>query len=312
MSQNKVIVVAGPTASGKSALAVDLAVALNGVVINADSMQVYKDMPVLSAAPTQQDKQKAPHRLFEIYDPSFKGNVVDWLVLATQEIKKAWTEHKTPIVVGGTGLYIENLINGTTPIPETPQEIRQKVQNFTDTQGPESLWKKVKEVDEQSALKIKPNDISRLKRALEVFWATGKPLSEWHKMPLVHYLPEANFFVIKICPSVQELDQRCYERFDKMLENGIISEVQHLYKRKLQPDLPAMKALGVPELIEYLKKKKSIYLAVQEAKLHTRQYAKRQRTWFKNRLTADFTINKCYKGQFPPEILELLKSEAEN
>jgi len=307
MPKGKVIVVAGPTASGKSALAIDVALALNGVVINADSMQVYKDMPIISAAPTEEDRKKVDHRLFEIYDPSFKGNVVDWLKLAADEIKSVWAEKKMPVVVGGTGLYLENLIEGTTPIPETALKIRRQVQTFTDKEGVEALYQRVKEVDAPSALKIMPNDITRLKRALEVFLSTGKPLSEWHKLPLIKYLPEAKFFIIKICPSAQELDKRCYERFDKMVEAGAIDEVQRLYKRKLSPDLPAMKALGVPELIEFFKGETNIYTAVQNAKLHTRQYAKRQRTWFKNRLQADFELNKCYKGPFPEEVLALLK-----
>ncbi|MBQ7659591.1 MAG: tRNA (adenosine(37)-N6)-dimethylallyltransferase MiaA [Alphaproteobacteria bacterium] len=307
MQTGKIIVIAGPTASGKSALAIDVALFVGGVVINADSMQLYKDMPVITAAPTDEDRTKADHRLFEIYDPSFKGNVVDWLKLAVGEIKSVWAEGKIPVVVGGTGLYLENLIEGTTPIPETIPEIRRQVQNFTDKEGLEALYQKVKEVDAPSALKIKPNDITRLKRALEVFLSTGKPLSEWHKLPLIRYLPEAKFFIIKICPSAQELDKRCYERFDKMVEAGAIDEVQRLYKRKLSPDLPAMKALGVPELMEFFKGKTNVYTAVQNAKLHTRQYAKRQRTWFKNRLQADFELKKCYKGQFPKEVLTLLK-----
>ena len=135
MQENKVIVIAGPTASGKSALAIDLALALNGVVINADSMQVYKDMPIVSAVPTAEDKAKVEHRLYEIYDPSFRGNVVDWLKSAVTEIRDVWSQGKTPVVVGGTGLYLENLIKGMTPIPATPEDIRQKVQKMIDTEG---------------------------------------------------------------------------------------------------------------------------------------------------------------------------------
>jgi tRNA dimethylallyltransferase len=127
MSQNKVIIVAGPTASGKSALAIDIAVAFNGIVINCDSMQVYKHIPIISACPDEHDKAIVEHKLFEIYEPHIKGNVVDWLTLAVDEIKSAWQQNKTAVVVGGTGLYIDNLINGTTPIPETPNKIREKI-----------------------------------------------------------------------------------------------------------------------------------------------------------------------------------------
>lgn len=307
MSENKVIVVAGPTASGKSALAMDLAIKLNGVVINADSMQVYKDMPIISAVPTAEDRAKVEHRLYEIYDPSFRGNVVDWLKKAIDEIRNVWAEGKLPVVVGGTGLYIENLIKGTTPVPPTPDEIRDKVQKMMDAEGVEFVYEKLKEVDPRSAQKINENDAVRIKRAYEVFLHTGEMMSVWQKKPLIQNLPEAQFFIIKLCPSVEELDRLSYARFDYMIQNGAINEVQKLYKRKLDPSLPAMKALGVPELIEYFRGKKNIYLAAQDAKLHTRQYAKRQRTWFKNRLQADFVLSKCYKGHFPEEVLELLK-----
>ncbi len=307
MQENRVIIIAGPTASGKSALAIDIASAVNGVVINADSMQVYKDMPIITAAPSAEDKAKVEHKLFEIFDPSFRGNVVDWLEKAAEEIRNTWKEGKTPVVVGGTGLYIDNLINGTTPIPETPLTIRTKVQKLIDDGNLDFIYEEVKKFDPKTAKKINPKDITRIKRAYEVYLHTKKPISEWHKEPLINYLPEAKYFVIKICPSTEELDQRAYNRFDEMVKQGAIDEVQALYKRKLSMTLPAMKALGVPELMEYFKGKTNIYMAVQNAKLHTRQYAKRQRTWFKNRLQADFTFPKCYKGYFPPEIIELLK-----
>ena len=307
MQENKVIIVAGPTASGKSALAIDIALAVNGVIVNADSMQVYKDMPIISAVPTEEDRQKVDHRLYEIYDPSVRGNVVDWLNLAIEEIRNIWKENKIPVVVGGTGLYIENLMKGTTPVPATPDEIRDKVQRMLDAEGVEFVYEKLKEVDPLSAKKIHPNDVSRIKRAYEVFLDTGISMAVWQKKPLIQGLPEARFFVIKICPSVEELDRLSSLRFDQMVQKGAIYEVQKLRKRKLDPSLPAMKALGVPELMEYMRGKTNIYTAVQNAKLHTRQYSKRQRTWFKNRLKADFELKKCYKGGLPQEVLELLK-----
>lgn len=314
MSQNKVIIVAGPTASGKSAMAIDIARALDGVVINADSMQVYKGMPIITAAPTEEDKQKAPHRLYEIYEPTFRGNVAMWLKLASEEIKKVWAEGKVPVVVGGTGLYIENLMEGVTPVAEIDEKIRKKVEALVQKEGLAAVHQKLSEVDPASGKKININDSSRIKRAYEVYLSTGKPFSEWQKQPRVHYLPEARFFVIKICPPTDELDKLAYERFDKMVQCGALEEVECLYKQKIDDQLPAMKALGVPELIEHFKGKTAIYEAIQNAKLHTRQYAKRQRTWFKNKLKADYTFLKCYKGDFPKEILALLKKviESEN
>ncbi len=300
MSENKIIIIAGPTASGKSALAIDVALNVGGVVINCDSMQVYKHMPIISACPNQNDKKIIEHRLFEIYEPNIKGNVVDWLNLAVKEIKSVWNQNKIPVVVGGTGLYIDNLINGTTPIPETPIEIREKIKYILAEKGSLYLHQKLKNIDNESAIKISPNDTTRLLRALEVFEHTKIPLSVWYTKPMIKKLPEANFFVIKICPTSQELDARCYLRFDKMIETGALEEIKFLNSLNLDENLPAMKALGVPELVEYVNGKCSLKEAIDNAKLHTRQYAKRQRTWFKNKLKADLEINTCYTGDFEP------------
>lgn len=312
MPKNKIVVVAGPTASGKSALAIDISLAVNGIVINADSMQVYKDMPIISAVPSAEDKAKVEHRLYEIYDPSYHGNVVDWLKKAVAEIKDIWKKGKTPVVVGGTGFYLENLIKGTTPIPETPEKIRKNVERLFEKKGKEFVFQKLQEVDCQTAQKLSSNDVSRIKRAYEVYLHTNTPISEWHKKPLVKYLPDVKFFVVKICPSVEELDELCYARFDKMMNEGALDEVQRLYERGLDLNLPAMKALGVPELVGYLTGHLSLRLASQNAKLHTRQYAKRQRTWFKNRLKADFEIKECYKGHMSEELSDMLKQFSMN
>jgi len=309
MQKNKVIIVAGPTASGKSALAIDIALFFNGVVLNADSMQVYKNMPIITAAPQAADKQKVEHRLFEIFEPSFRGNVADWVKLAAREIRNVWAEGKLPVVVGGTGLYIENLMQGTTPIPEIKDEIRQKVQNMIEKEGAPAVHEKLKDVDPVSFQKLNINDSSRIKRAYEVYLSTNKPLSFWQKKEMLHYLPEADFFVIKICPSAQELDALAFERFDKMVEQGALEEVKNLCMQKLDLKLPAMKALGVPELAAYYNGEVDMQTAIQNAKLHTRQYAKRQRTWFNNRLKADYILHKCYKTPLPNDLFMLLKAQ---
>ena len=298
MSQNKVIVIAGPTASGKSALAIDVAKFVNGVVINCDSMQVYKHTPIISACPDENDKNTVEHRLFEIYEPSVKGNVVDWLNLAVKEIHSVWEENKIPVVVGGTGLYIDNLINGTTPIPETPSEIRAKISGLQKENGSVFLHQMLENIDSESASRISVNDVTRLSRALEVFEHTKIPLSVWHSKPMIKKLPAAEFFVIKICPSAKELDDRCYLRFDKMIQAGALEEIKFLNGLDLDENLPAMKALGVPELMEYVNGKCTLAEAVDNAKLHTRQYAKRQRTWFKNKLKANLELPNCYQGDF--------------
>lgn len=290
LKSNSVIVIAGPTASGKSALALEMAKYHDGEIVNADSMQIYAGTPIISAAPTKEEKQIVPHHLYEIYPPSKNGTVVEWLKLTEKTIKDIWTRGKLPIVTGGTGMYIDNLINGTTPIPEPTVEIRQKVMAMPD------VWKWLTQNDEQAAQMLNSADTTRVRRAAEIFLQTGKSIAEWYKVPMVKHLPEAEFRVIKLIPPTTELDQRCYLRFDKMIEAGALDEVRQLAQLNLPKNLPAMKMLGVPELMAYLHGENSLETAVKLAKLHTRQYAKRQKTWFKNKLPAEIELNECFKG----------------
>lgn len=298
MPQNQIIVIAGPTASGKSALAIDVAKSVNGVVINCDSMQVYKYMPIISACPSPEETVQVPHRLFEIYEPDYRGNVVDWLNLAVAEIKDVWSQNKVPVVVGGTGLYIDNLINGTTPIPETKAPVRQKVADILREKGSAGVFELLQQADPETAARLNINDTTRVCRAYEVWLDTGIKLSQWHQKPMLKKLQDATFFIIKLCPNTPELDKRCYQRLDKMIAEGALTEVQHMLEKGLSPDLPAMKALGVPELAAYLQGQCSLPEAVEAAKLHTRQFAKRQRTWFKNKLSAHLELPMCYQGDF--------------
>lgn len=297
MQENRVIVVAGPTASGKSVLALDLAAALNGEVVNADSMQVYKDMPIITACPGRKDRAKVPHHLYEIYDPSVNGTVVDWLERAVFKIREIWARGGLPIAVGGTGMYIDNLINGTTPIPEADAAIRREVRLMQQREGTPALHEKLGKADAETAARLSPNDTTRVTRAYEVWMQTGLPLSEWHKKPMVKKIPEARFKVVKICPQTAELDARCYRRFDEMIQAGAEDEVRRLLSRNLPENLPAMKALGVPEIGAYVRGECSLSEAVELGKLHTRQYAKRQRTWFANKLRADLRLDECYAGR---------------
>lgn len=304
--KNRILIVAGPTASGKSGLALDLALRYNGVVINADSMQVYKDTPIIAACPSAADKAKVPHKLYEIYDAEINGTVVDWLEKAAEEIRSAWSAGRLPIVVGGTGLYLDNLINGTTPIPEANEEVRGRVRRLLAEKGVQFVHAKLAEVDAASAERLSPNDTTRVSRAYEVYVQTSIPISEWHKKPMLKKLPEAEFTVIRISPSAAELDERCYRRFEVMIDAGAVKEVRRLSERNLPLNLPAMKALGVPELLKFIKGESSLEEAAAEGKLHTRQYAKRQRTWFNNKLKADIVLEHCYEGNIE-EIASLLK-----
>lgn len=292
--QKNVIVIGGTTASGKSALALDLAQAFNGVVINADSMQLYQGLPILSAAPTEDERRKVPHRLYEIYPPEVNGTVVDWLELAAAEIRAAWANGQLPIVAGGTGLYLDNLINGTTPIPEPDPVLRHKILQIAKSEGASGLYARLRVADEAGAKMVSPKDITRLRRAYEVKLQTGLSIAEWYQKPLVKKIPEAEFKVIKIIPQADELDSRCFNRFDQMMKAGAEDEVRKLAALRLDRSLPAMKMLGVPELLGFIEGRSRLEEAVELAKLHTRQYAKRQRTWFKNKLPADLSLDKIY------------------
>ena len=298
MRKNPVLVIAGPTASGKSALAAEAAQALNGVVLNCDSMQIYKDIPIIAAAPTEEEKKLAEHRLFEIYDCDKRGNVVDWLDLCVKEIHNLWAENKLPVVVGGTGFYVEALLNGVTPIPQTPAEVRENVLKRLNETGLTGLYAELLQKDAKIAAKLNQNDKTRIIRALEVIEATGIKLSEWYEKPLIQKLPEADFITVKIMPELDVIAERCCLRLDKMVnELGVLAEIEQLLKRGVDENMPAMKALGVPELSLFIKGQMSLKEALDLAKLHTRQYAKRQRTWLKNKMSADVVLENVYVGQ---------------
>lgn len=279
-----VVVIAGPTASGKSGLALDLAQRYNGVVINADSMQIYKGTPIISAAPTDEDRKKAEHLLYEIFEPADRGSVAEWLKLAVEAIRQTQSKKKLPIVVGGTGFYIESLIAGISPIPETAAVVKQQVGNLYKTGGVAAVYARLLKEDPKGADKVNPNDATRVRRALEIFIDTKKSITDWFREPLIKALPEAGFQVLPLLPSLLELEEKCAKRFDLMMQAGALEEVEKLLALGLDEDLPAMKAIGVPELGAYLAEKISLEEAVALAKLHTRQYAKRQLTWFRNRL----------------------------
>ena len=284
IKSNSVVVVAGPTASGKSALALALACKYNGVVINADASQVYKDIPIISAAPTDDDKAKAEHLLYGILEANEKSSVTDWSRLVVEAIRDVWKRGKLPIVTGGTGFYIENLVKGVSPIPETKVEIKQKVAEIFDKSGVEGVYKTLQEVDGKGAKLVNPNDTTRVRRALEIFCDTGISIDEWFQRPMISLLPEADFQVVVLLPKLSDLEEKCSKRFDIMMQEGALEEVMVLMNKNIAPEKPIMKAIGVPELISFLRCEISLEKAVDLAKLHTRQYAKRQLTWFRNRL----------------------------
>lgn len=280
------ILIAGPTASGKSVLAARLAADLGGVVINADSMQVYRDLAIITARPSEEEMQGSPHALYGVLEGAKSCSAADWSILAMQEAESAWQKDLIPIFVGGTGLYLKFLIDGVADIPDIPAEIRQAVRDELATKGAAVGHARLVTLDPVTAARLSPNDSQRIARALEVVQATGKPLSDWQKNnkegPL-QALDEAGL-VYKIVIDIEReaLYARCDMRFDQMLEAGALTEVETLLEKDLDKALPVMKSLGVPQLAEYLQGKSSLEDAADLAKMQTRRFAKRQTTWFNN------------------------------
>ena len=269
----KVLLIGGPTASGKSALAFKKAKNTNGVIINGDSLQLYKGFEILTAQPTPEEQSEVPHQLYGFLDPSQIFSVGKWLPLVTQEIERALREEKLPIVVGGTGLYLKTLMDGMSPIPSIPPEVRKNIkdnqpQNFED----------LKKVDPSLAARISPQDRQRTIRGLEVFYGTGKPLSFWQTLPLSP--PPYTFETVIFMPSKDELEKRMASRLKAMVDHGVIEEVAHLMTLPLC--LNAKKAIGFREFEAYITGDFSLEEALELTLIHTRQYAKRQLTWFRH------------------------------
>jgi tRNA dimethylallyltransferase len=272
-----VIVVAGPTASGKSALALALAERLGGGVINADSMQVYRELRVLTARPDDDALGRAPHFLYGTIPASERCSAGRWRSLALEAIGKC----RVPIVVGGTGLYLKALMEGLSRIPPIPEEIRAAVRARSDAHA------ELARRDPASAARIPPNDAQRVARALEVLETTGKPIGEFRGWQGAEGL---RFFTILLAPPREALYAACDARFARMLEHGAIEEVRALLELGLDPALPAMKALGVREIASYLRRECSLEEARTAGQKSTRNYVKRQETWFRHQLTPDVTL----------------------
>lgn len=303
--RGKVVVIAGPTASGKSALAVDVAGALDGVVVNADSMQVYRDLRVLSARPSPEDEARAPHRLYGVLDAAEACSAGRWRDMAEAEVRAAWAAGRLPLVVGGTGLYIRALMEGIAPTPEVPEEVRRTARALQGRIGTRALFERLAEADAKTAARLDPDNTQRVVRAWEVLQATGRPLAEWQDAPPVGRL-EAEWLVVAVLPPRAAVYAAAERRFLAMLEAGALDEVRALMARDLDSDLPAMKALGVPELMAWLRGEMTGDEAVAAAQKATRRYAKRQFTWLRHQLTPDVTVPAQYsespREQFIPII----------
>ena len=283
-TSNKPVLIAGPTASGKSALALDLARASGGVVINTDSMQVYRDLRVLTARPTPEEEATVPHRLYGHVDAAINFSAGAWVVDAAKVLEETRARDRTPIFVGGSGLYFKALTRGLSAVPPIPPEIRDDVRARLERDGVEALHAELARRDPVSAERLKVRDRTRIARALEVVEATGRSLTDWHREGLPPLLPPGEFTALFLAPEREALYARIDARFDTMLKAGALEEVAALAARNLDPLLPAMKAHGVPVLIRHLRGELSLEEAATIGRADTRHYAKRQFTWFRHQL----------------------------
>ena len=305
--EQPVLIVAGPTASGKSGLALAIAAEFDGVVINADSMQVYRELRILTARPTAEDEARAPHRLYGVLSASEACSAGRWRAMALAEIERAHATGRLPIVCGGTGLYLKAMTQGLSPMPEPPDEVREAVRARLGVEGPQALHRELSARDPEMAKRLEPADGQRIARALEVLEATGRSLADWQAAPAEGPPAGLRFATILLAPPREELYARCDRRLDAMAEEGALDEVRRLTALGLAPDLPAMKALGVTEFADYLAGNRAFDEALAAAQQATRNYAKRQMTWFRNQIVADMMITTQFSVSLLPEIFSFIR-----
>jgi tRNA dimethylallyltransferase len=284
VDESAVILIAGPTASGKSALALALAEQYGGTIINADSMQVYRDLRIITARPTADEEKRAPHRLYGHVDAGENFSVGRWCWEAAAALAAARREASHAIIVGGTGLYFSALTRGLAAVPPIPAAVRAEVRERLARDGAPALYAELGRRDPAAAARLTPGDRTRITRALEVVLATGRPLKDWQEDESPAILDISRAAKIFLMPDREDLLRRIDARFDAMIAAGAREEVRALAARYLDPELPAMKAHGVPWLIRHLSGGMTLTQAAAEAKRDTRQYTKRQATWFRNQL----------------------------
>jgi tRNA dimethylallyltransferase len=303
-----VLVVGGATGSGKSALALDVAGTVGGTIINADSMQIYAELRILTARPTAAEEALAPHRLYGALSVRERCSVGRWLALAADAIAAARAEGRVPIVVGGTGLYLKALIHGLSVIPAIAPAVREEARSILDDGGEAAFRARLRDLDPVDGdSHVPPGDRQRLMRTMEVLLATGRSLSDWHRRSPPVAPVAARFAVITLEPDAATLNAALDRRFDRMLQSGALDEAAALLALGLEPTLPAMKAVGVRELLSHLRGERSLDDAAEAAKGATRRFAKRQRTWLRHQLHADRRFNEQYSERIEQKILSFIR-----
>ena len=292
--KSKIILISGPTASGKSNFSIKLAKKINGEIINADSMQVYKELRILSARPSSKDCQKIKHHLYGFHSVKNNFSTGEWLKFVIKKIKEVRKRKKTPILVGGTGLYFKALTDGLVSIPNIPIRYRNKIRSLHKSLGQKKFYQELLKLDPNSKKKINPTDSQRSIRAYEVKQFTKKSLHDWFQNTKSYFVKD-DFFKIYIDYPREELIQRINKRTEQMIEIGVINEIKRFLKLKVRKDKSVNKAIGIHEVKEYLEKRKDISNVIEKISIKTRQYAKRQSTWARSNMISWFKL--------PPEDL---------
>ncbi|MDA7814495.1 tRNA (adenosine(37)-N6)-dimethylallyltransferase MiaA [Candidatus Pelagibacter sp.] len=283
--KSKIILISGPTASGKSNFAIKLAKKINGEIINADSMQVYKELKILSARPDPKDYQKIKHHLYGFHNVKKSFSTGDWIKLAVKKINELKKRKKTPIFVGGTGLYFKALTDGLVNIPNIPVRSRNKIRVLQETLGQKKFYQKLLKLDLKSKNKINPTDVQRSIRAYEVKLFTKKSLHDWFRKTK-SYFKEDEFYKIYIDYPRKDLIERIEKRTEQMIKMGAINEVKRFIKLKIKKDNSVNKAIGINEIKEFLNDEKELSDIKEKISIKTRQYAKRQSTWARGNMAS--------------------------
>ena len=309
-AQQPIVIVAGPTASGKSALALAIAEALGGTIINADSMQVYRDLAVLTARPGAAELARVPHRLYGVIDAAEACSAGRWRDLALAEIAAARAAGRVPVLAGGTGLYLRALLDGLAPVPPVPAALREEARALHARLGGEAFRDALARHDPDAARRLAASDTQRLIRAYEVVTASGRTLADWRRGQGPAAGPPA--VAVVLLPPRDTLYAACDLRFLAMMEQGALAEVAALLARGLDPALPAMKAVGVPELAALLSGRSSPEAAVAAGQQATRRYAKRQYTWFRHQMPESGALRKRevveqFSESLPEKILPFIR-----
>lgn len=289
-SHNRCWIIAGPTASGKSAFAVELAKRHNGVIINADSMQIYREIPVISAQPSEEERQDIPHLMYGFHPITGHYSAADWASAALQTIESVLAQGKNPILVGGSGMYIKALTEGFSPMPIVTAAVRKHVSDLYDMLGPSGFHSALQKIDPALAARLHPTDRQRCIRGREVYEETGTPLSEWQNQPKNNPSPHLNFTTLLLTPDREWLYERINRRFKIMAENGALDEAAHANTINLDFNLTGARAVGLQALRDHLDHRLTMDEAIELGQTQSRQYAKRQYTWFRGQTLPNTTI----------------------